>query len=132
MLAVIVDYGILAIVCLVGALIGHKLHEATHALAAVALGSPDVQVDWWHARVYFAIPDDWSPWRHRAVLLAPVTTGLLAGAVIAYYVVFIAIPWNVWGVGGFFGWFWYTFHGARTDFNRSRSLAAARTAAVGD
>lgn len=114
--------------CLIGAIIGNRLHEATHALVARTLGSPDVQVDWFavSAKCYYAIPDHWTIWDHRAVRFAPLTIGIVIG----FYMVLMweGAWWIDSWLGGLiaFGWFTYTIFGGMSDFSQRVSLERAQ------
>lgn len=94
-------------VIFVGTMAASVCHEATHYLAARALGVHvrfDV-VDW--AEHFEASPD--ALWRTYAVYGAPVVTGLVVAALVVGGVVEVPV---VWVVGLTPAWWLYTAHGA--------------------
>lgn len=106
-----------------GMAIGKTLHEATHAIVAVALGGTIVNFSIIESGVTYELPKSANPTHVRAVGMAPFLTGMaIAGG---YLLVKGYPPLTKIGIAGMIGWVWYTLRGGRSDYYHSEAIISS-------
>lgn len=95
-------------------IIGAWLHELTHAAAAVGLGGRVRRIDLVHLEVIYELDDQLAEWRDRAINLAPLAVGTIAGIM---YVATVGTPTGLTSAPLVLGWAVFTLLGGVEDYS---------------
>lgn len=95
-------------------LAGSILHELTHALVARLFGA-DVEIDWLHLNVWYAVDESRSKLVDRVINLAPQIVGATVAGL--YYLAMGLPPATVTGALAALAWTVYTLLGGVEDYS---------------